>query len=61
MGALGEKQTIAPPWGIREIEPVPGRLVLFPSYVPHLTLPSGVAGDRISIAFDVVETASEQA
>jgi tetratricopeptide (TPR) repeat protein len=61
MGAIGENQTVTPPWGIREIEPVPGRLVLFPSYVPHLTLPSGVAGDRISIAFDIVETASGQA
>jgi uncharacterized protein (TIGR02466 family) len=61
IGAAGTKQTVKPPWGTREIEPVPGRLVLFPSYVPHSTLPSGVAGDRISIAFDVVETASGQA
>ncbi|HEY1796183.1 MAG TPA: putative 2OG-Fe(II) oxygenase [Stellaceae bacterium] len=55
MGAVGGKQAADPPWGVREIEPVPGRLVLFPSYVPHLTLPSGVAGDRVSIAFDIVD------
>ena len=61
IGAVDGRQTVKPPWGTREIEPVPGRLVLFPSYVPHTTLPSGVTGDRISIAFDVVETASEQA
>jgi tetratricopeptide (TPR) repeat protein len=45
---------VEPPWGTREIEPVPGRLVLFPSYVPHATQPSGVEGARISVAFDVV-------
>jgi tetratricopeptide (TPR) repeat protein len=56
IGAVGSRQTVKPPWGTREIEPVPGRLVLFPSYVPHATLPSGVPGDRISIAFDVAET-----
>jgi len=61
IGAIGAKQAIEPPWGTREIEPVPGRLVLFPSYVPHATLPSGVAGDRISIAFDVAETVGGQA
>jgi uncharacterized protein (TIGR02466 family) len=43
-----------PPWGIREIEPVPGRIVLFPSYVPHATRPTNIDGQRICIAFDVV-------
>ena len=47
---------VDPPWETREIEPVPGRLVLFPSYVPHATQPSGLEGERISIAFDVVPT-----
>jgi uncharacterized protein (TIGR02466 family) len=56
IGAVNAGQTAEPPWGTREIEPVPGRLVLFPSYVPHATLPSGVPGDRISIAFDIAET-----
>jgi hypothetical protein len=38
-----------------EIEPVPGRLVLFPSYVPHATIPPGSSdGARICVTFDVV-------
>lgn len=43
-----------PPWGMREIEPVPGRLVIFPSFMPHRTLPARTAGERICVAFDVV-------
>ena len=43
-----------PPWGTLQIEPVPGRLVLFPSCVPHATEASGVDGARISVAFDVL-------
>jgi tetratricopeptide (TPR) repeat protein len=55
LGALDpQAHGVDPPWQTREIEPVPGRLVLFPSYVPHATQPSGVEGARISIAFDVV-------
>jgi len=44
----------AEPWGVHDVEPVPGRLVLFPSYTPHATEPTGIAGARISVAFDVV-------
>jgi len=36
------------------IEPVPGRLVLFPSYAPHGTEAAGIEGERISIGFDVI-------
>lgn len=43
-----------PPWGIRTVTPAPGRLVMFPSYVPHGTEETGVAAPRISVAFDVV-------
>jgi tetratricopeptide (TPR) repeat protein len=43
-----------PPWGTREVEPVPGRIALFPSFVPHATRPSGLAARRICVAFDVV-------
>jgi uncharacterized protein (TIGR02466 family) len=43
-----------PPWGIHDVEPVPGRIVMFPSYTPHATEPTGIAGARISVAFDVV-------
>jgi tetratricopeptide (TPR) repeat protein len=56
IGEINDKFGVTPPWGIREIEPVPGRLVLFPSYTPHGTRPSGAAGERISIAFDVIPT-----
>lgn len=38
---------------IMTIEPVPGRLVLFPSYLFHGTRPFA-AGERMSVAFDVV-------
>jgi uncharacterized protein (TIGR02466 family) len=43
-----------PPWGTREIEPIPGQIVLFPSFVPHATRPTGLAEERICVAFDVV-------
>jgi hypothetical protein len=36
----------------RLIEPKPGRLVLFPSYMWHGTLPFG-EGERVTVAFDV--------
>ena len=36
----------------RKIEPVPGRLVLFPSYLWHGTVPFA-EGSRLTIAFDV--------
>jgi tetratricopeptide (TPR) repeat protein len=43
-----------PPWGIRDIRPVPGQLVLFPSYIPHAAIPTRSTDARICIAFDVV-------
>lgn len=54
VGALKDEDAALASWGTREIEPVPGRLVLFPSYVPHATEPSGIDADRISVAFDVM-------
>jgi tetratricopeptide (TPR) repeat protein len=51
---MGAQDDLTPPWGVTDIEPVPGRVVLFPSYVPHATSPSGIDGARISIAFDVL-------
>ncbi len=41
----------------RAIQPVPGRLVLFPSYTWHGTLPFHDKAVRTTIAFDVVPTA----
>jgi hypothetical protein len=36
-----------------DIEGVPGNLLLFPSFVPHETVPPGEGAERISLAFDV--------
>jgi hypothetical protein len=41
-------------WGVRSIEPEPGRLVLMPGYFFHATHPMGVDEERICIAFDVI-------
>jgi len=38
----------------RTIQPVPGRLVLFPSYMWHGTVPFHDKAARTTIAFDVV-------
>ena len=38
----------------RAIQPVPGRLVLFPSYMWHGTIPFEDEAVRTTIAFDVV-------
>lgn len=53
IGLLPDWAGVAPPWPVRTIEPEPGTLVLFPSFVPHDTVPTGSAEERISIAFDV--------
>jgi uncharacterized protein (TIGR02466 family) len=60
LGSLEMKrQSVDPPWGIRDIRPVPGRLVLFPSYIPHATIPTKSTAARISISFDVIPTAQD--
>ena len=48
------QEITAPPWGIRRVEPLPGRLVLFPSFVSHGAEACGVDGERISLAFDIM-------
>jgi Putative 2OG-Fe(II) oxygenase/Tetratricopeptide repeat len=48
--------SVDPPWGTRDIRPVPGRLVLFPSYIPHATIPTRSTDQRICISFDVIPT-----
>jgi hypothetical protein len=54
LGAMEvEGLNLDPPWGLREIKPVSGGLVLFPSYMPHATIPTGSPNKRICIAFDV--------
>ena len=53
IGILPDWAGVEPPWLVREIEPVPGTLLLFPSFVPHETVPPGEGAERISVAFDV--------
>ncbi len=55
VGGLPGWTAASPPWPVIDVEPVPGRLILFPSYVPHETLPTGSDQTRISVAFDVAD------
>jgi hypothetical protein len=48
----------SPPWDIVKVEPVPGRIVLFPSFIPHATEPCGI-GERICVAFDIMPVSLE--
>jgi uncharacterized protein (TIGR02466 family) len=60
LGSLPSKcAEIDPPWGVRYIEPLPGRLVMFPSHIPHATIPTGSEEPRICVAFDVVPVQSD--
>lgn len=59
LGSLDLPEGREPPWGIRDIRPAPGRLVLFPSFVPHATLPTKSPEPRICVAFDVVPCAPQ--
>ena len=49
-----QKNIADPPWGIRRVQPIPGRLALFPSFVSHATEPCGMDGERICVAFDIM-------
>lgn len=53
IGILPNWAGVDPPWPVLEVEPVPGTLLLFPSFVPHETVPPGEGAERISVAFDV--------
>jgi tetratricopeptide (TPR) repeat protein len=61
LGTLEEMKglSVDPPWGIQNIRPVPGRLVLFPSYIPHATIPTRSTDRRICISFDVCPVGSD--
>lgn len=54
IGPLPQWAAVDPPWPVIELEPVPGTLLLFPSFVPHETVPPGHGGERISVAFDIM-------
>jgi tetratricopeptide (TPR) repeat protein len=49
---------LAPEWFV---EPAPGKLVLFPSYIWHGTVPFEGRGSRLAIAFDLLPKTSGQA
>ncbi len=53
IGGLPAWAGVEPPWRVIDVEPVPGTLLLFPSFVPHETVPPGEGAERISVAFDV--------
>jgi tetratricopeptide (TPR) repeat protein len=53
IGRLPDWAGVETPWTPLVVEPEPGRLILFPSFVPHETLPTRSDDERISIAFDV--------
>jgi hypothetical protein len=57
IGVLPASSGIEPPWPVLEVEPVPGTLLLFPSFVPHETVPPGDGAERISVTFDVASAA----
>lgn len=59
IGILPGWAGIEPPWPVLEVEPVPGTLLLFPSFVPHETMPPGDGAERISVAFDVAGDAGQ--
>lgn len=46
--------TAAPMAAERFVQPRPGRLVLFPSYMWHGTVPYATAAERMTVAFDAV-------
>lgn len=46
---------VAPPQAPeRYMEPIPGRILLFPSYMWHGTIPFSSRGSRLTVAFDLV-------
>jgi tetratricopeptide (TPR) repeat protein len=54
LGTLNPFEAKEPPWGVRNIRPMPGQLIMFPSFIPHATIPTKSPGSRICVAFDVV-------
>jgi len=53
IGGLPAWAGVKPPWPVPDVAPTPGTLVMFPSFVPHETVPTGSEEERISVAFDV--------
>jgi tetratricopeptide (TPR) repeat protein len=45
-------KSLHPLWPVRRVDPTPGKLVLFPSYMSHATNPTNAEEPRICIAFN---------
>jgi hypothetical protein len=54
VGAGARGDPACPGWPDFTVAPVPGTLVLMPSYYTHWTMPLGAGGSRISMAFNAV-------
>ena len=50
---------IEPPWGVKYFQPTTGAMILFPSHIPHTTIPTNSDEKRICIAFNVVPISSQ--
>lgn len=61
IGSPERPTDFAPPWPVLDIAPEPGLVVLFPSFIPHETIPSGSDEKRISVAFDVIAVRGDAA
>ena len=45
-------KSLHPRWPVRRVDPTPGKLVLFPSYMSHATNPTNAEEPRICLAFN---------
>ena len=45
-------KSLHPVWPVRQVDPTPGKLVLFPSYMSHATNPTNAEEPRICVAFN---------
>jgi tetratricopeptide (TPR) repeat protein len=54
LGSLEGATPSSLPWGLRGIHPIAGQVVMFPSYIPHSTVPTKSSEPRICISFDVI-------
>ena len=54
LGGCADRLPGDAPWSERIINPIPGDLLLFPSWVPHYTYPTGSDQRRMCVPMDVV-------
>ena len=52
LGELPAWAGVAAPWPVLTIKPEPGTLLIFPSFIPHRTVPTDVEAPRIAVAFN---------